>query len=273
MLYGGYYDESQDGTSFSVAGFTAPCETWVHLDWAWQNLLKAWNVKYFKASECENGLGEFAQYRDDPRNLKSTLKPHEREKLRNAKTQFIDVICKHADHLHGVGAVASIEDFNRIVTEDAAARRLFMDSPYYVCLQGALITATVPMSKANATRRQSDQLCFAPVFDSHEEYSGIAKIAYEKFRTKNTSSSKVLLPMRYEDDKTTPALQVADMLAYEIRKELTKQIKSPERDTRKPMLRLIPAVDHIFRLNYASLRTIVDNQRPDSIEEYAHTDA
>jgi hypothetical protein len=272
MLYGGYYDESEDGTSFSVAGFTAPGKTWLHLGWEWESLLEAWNLKYFKASECESGLGEFAQYRDDPKNLKSDLKPHERNKLRDAKTQFVDVICKHTDELHGVGAVTSIEDFNRITSENVTARLLYMENPYYVCLQGALITATVPMAKANASRPKHDQLYFAPVFDSHEQYSEIARIAYRKFRAKNPISSTVLLPVRYEDDKTTPALQVADMLAYEVRKELTKQIKSPERDTRTPLLRLIPAIDHIFRLNYTSLKTIVDNQRPDSIEEYAHSE-
>jgi len=268
VIYGGYYDESGDGCSFAVAGYAASYLTWVHLDWEWRDLLELWKIKYFKASECESGLGEFAQYRDDPRNLKADLEPHERERLREAKTRFVDAICKHFDDLRGVGAVVSVKDFDRIISEDAVARSLFMDHPYFVCLQAALVAATTPMRKANETRPKDDQVYLKPIFDSHEEYSTIAKVAYNKFLMKNPLSARILLPLNYDDDISTSALQVADMLAYEARKEMTKRIRHPERDTRVPMARLIPGIEKIFKLDFASLRTIIDNQSPDSIQGY-----
>src|SRR5271154_4725089 len=167
VMYGGYYDESMDDVSFAVAGYIAPYDTWIHLDWAWRDLLKAWNVKYFKASECENGLGEFAQYRDNPTDAKSRLKTHEWEKLQEAKNQFIDAIVKHSDFIQGTGAVTNLKDFNRIISEESEARRLFMDHPYYVCFQAALAAGTKKMYEENLRRAGEGKLYIKPIFDSH----------------------------------------------------------------------------------------------------------
>src|SRR5260370_10565935 len=99
VIYGAYFDESDQRPGFAMAGYSASYLTWVHLDWAWRDLLARWKVAFFKASECENLLGEFAQYRDCPSDLKSRLKPHEFEKVKEIKTQFINAICCHRDDL------------------------------------------------------------------------------------------------------------------------------------------------------------------------------
>ena len=36
VVMGAYYDESVEKPGFAVAGYAAPYDTWVHLDWAWQ---------------------------------------------------------------------------------------------------------------------------------------------------------------------------------------------------------------------------------------------
>lgn len=257
VIYAGYYDESTDSDSFSVAGYVAPYDTWIHLDWAWRDLVKKWNIRYFKASECENGLGEFAQYRDDPTDVKSRLKTHEWEKLQEAKTQFIDAILKHSDYIRGAGAVTNLKDFQKIISEDANANNFLMDHPYYVCLQVTLHSATRKMYEENAHRSQEEKLYIKPIFDSHKDFSGIAKIAYEKFREKNARAATVLLPLDYEDDIDTPALQVADMLAYEVRKHATNQGRDPDRPMRNQLDRLLPTVEKIAKLNYDTLKEIV----------------
>jgi hypothetical protein len=270
VIYGGYFDESADDTSFSVAGYTAPYDTWIHLDWRWRDLTKAWNIKYFKASECENGLGEFAQYRDNPTNVKARLKQHEWEKLQLAKGQFIDAICKHADYIRGSGAVTSLKDFQRITSENAKAHALFMDHPYYVCLQATLSSATRTMFVENLRRSKENKLYVKPIFDSHEDFSEIARIAYDRFREKNTRAATILLPLNYEDDIDTPALQVADMLAYEVRKYLTNQGRTPDRPMREQLQKLLATIkDRIYRLDYEALKMIVENQRDETAKERA----
>jgi hypothetical protein len=266
MIYAAYYDESDESPGFSVAGYSASYATWVHLDWAWQCLLKKWHLAYFKASECENLLGEFAQYRDCPTDLKSDLKPHERQKLIEIKTEFVDAICKQSDDLQGYGAVVIVDDFEKIISENAEAKRLFLDKPYYVCFQLCLVAAAMPARDFNLQRpSKEDHVFVKPIFDSHKVYSGLAPTLYEKFIKANPRSAEVLLPPNYGDDKAVSALQVADTLAYEARKHLTRQIVKGDDYIRKPMERLRPFVYRIYRLDYQALRLMVLRQDPDYI--------
>ena len=262
VIYGGYFDESGDDVSFCVAGFIAPYDTWVHLDWAWRDLLKVWKINYFKTSECVNGLGEFAQYRDDPGDLKSRLKTHEWQRLQDSYTQFSDAICKHYEYIRGSGAVAYLADFQRIISEDAKARSLFMDHLYYLCLQAALHAATDKVYEVNLQRSEDDKLYINPIFDAQREFSTVAKIAYEKFRQKNKRAGSILLPLNYEDDVDTPALQAADMLTYEAQKHGTNLEKNPAQAIRPQLQKLLRIIDKVKRLDYPTLKLIVANQRP-----------
>jgi hypothetical protein len=265
-MYGAYFDESDEKPSFSVAGYSAAYDTWLHLDWAWRDLLKIWNLEYFKASECENAKGQFLQYRDDPSDKESPLNQSERGRLREIKTQFTDAICKHHDDLQGYGAVVAVEDFARVVSEDNAARNLLTDDPYYICFQLCLMGAAMPAREANGRRQGDDKIRVKPIFDSHQEYSGMSKTLFEKFAKKNPKSAEVLLPPDYENDIETSALQVADTLAYEVRKLFGRRLKNPEDDyMRVPMIRLRPVVYRLYELDYESLTTLVARQTDDSI--------
>jgi hypothetical protein len=265
-MYGAYFDESDESPGFSLAGFSASYSTWVALYWKWQALLADWKVKYFKASECENLLGQFAQYRDCPSDLKSTLGRHERDRMVEIKTQFIDAICGQSDDLQGYGATVALGDFDRLICENAKARRYLRDKPYYICFQLCMVAAATPAREVNKFRRSSDRIYIKPIFDSHEEYSGMAKEMFDQFVKKNPLSGEVLFPVDYEDDVTTIPLQVADTLAYEARKFLTMKIRDPlNKYMRPPMIRLLPFVRQLYRLDYDSLKLIVDKQTNDSI--------
>jgi hypothetical protein len=266
MIYAAYFDESDEKPGFSLAGYAASYATWVQLDWAWLELLKKWNLAYFKASECENLLGEFAQYRSCPSDLKSELKPRERDRLIEIKTEFVDAICKQGDDLQGYGAVVIVDDFERVVSEDPEAKRIFLDKPYYVCFQLCLVAIAMPARNFNLQHTsKEDHVYIKPIFDSHEEYSHLAKTLFDKFTNANPRSAQVLLPPAYEDDKTVSALQVADTLAYEARKHLTQQIRKGDDYVRRPMQRLRPFVYRIYRLDYRALKLIVARQDPDLI--------
>jgi hypothetical protein len=266
VIYGAYFDESDHGPGFSVAGYSAAYDSWLHLDWAWRELLVRWNLQYYKASESENGLGEFAQYRDNPQDQRSPLKPHERAKLREIKAEFIDAICKHHDDLQGYGAAVVVKDFEKIIAEDEIARRIFLDKPYYLAAQLCLVAAAIPVRDANTRRSGNDKIELRPIFDSHEEYSGIAKKVFDNFAEKNPLSAKVLLQPAHDDDIKNTALQVSDSLAYEVRKELTRKIKDPEDDyMRIPLLRLKPAIYRVFKLDYKNLKVIAAHRIPDTI--------
>lgn len=266
VLCGAYFGEGHEKPGFAIAGYSAAIAAWWHLDCHWQELLKRWKLKYFKASECENGLAEFAQYRDDPADLKSPLKPHERERLRKAKIEFIDAICEHHHVLQGYGAAIVTEDFERIMGEDPVARGIFLDKPYYLGAQLCLVAAAMLVRDVNTLRTGNDKIEVRPVFGAHEERNGIAKTVFENFAIKNPRSAEVLLAPQYGDHRTDSWLQVADTLAYEIRKQLTPSAKNPSADYMRVSLRsLLPALHRVFRLNCRNVKQIISNHSPDSI--------
>lgn len=265
VMYGAFFDESDEKPSFSLAGYSAAYDTWLHLDWAWTDLLKKWKVGYFKASECENLIGEFAQYRNNPADFKTPLTPDEYARAVEAKIAFVDAICKQGDDLKGYGAVVVLKDFEKLISENSEASRLFMDKPYYLCFQLCLVAAAMPTRDANQTRSGDDRIQIRPIFDSHKEYSRIANTLFQEFKVKNPRSSEVLLPPGYDDDVESSALQVADNLAYEVRKLLTRQISKGDDFMRKAMERLRPFTYRMYRLDYDALKLIIDRQDPDFI--------
>jgi hypothetical protein len=127
----------------------------------------------------------------------------------------------------------------------------------------------VPSRRRDASRRfehsphrgRSNQV--KPVFDSDKEYSRIVGVLFDKIAEKNPRSAQVLLPPSYADDKLCSALQVADTLAYEARKLLTRKIRNPDDDyMRVPLIRLRPAIYRLYKLNYEahSVRTVASTQ-------------
>lgn len=266
VLCSSYFDESDERPGFAIAGYSAAIGSWEHLDDRWHELLKRWNLKYFKASECENGLGEFAQYRDDLTAPKSPLKPHERERLRKVKLDFIDAICQHHHALHGYGVAIITEEFDKIIAEDPKAPIVLLDKPYYIGIQLCLVAAATLVRDVNTRRSLRNKIRVLPVFGWHEEYSGMAETVFNNFAMWNPRSAGVLLIPQCDDDRTNSWLQVADTLAYEIQKQLTQETNRPSDDyMRVPLRSLLPAIHRVFMLDCKNLKEIVRNHSCDSI--------
>ena len=265
VIAGSYFDESVAQGCFSLAGYMANYYAWVHFDWKWRALLEKWKIAYFKASECDSGFEQFAQYRDNPNDVQARLKQHEKDKLRAAKIDFVDCILDFRHEISGYGTVVIENDFARLMAEDSNARRLLMGNPYYIALQLALVGVALPIYEYNQPRPKDKRCFIKPIFDSHKEYSKYTKLLFDKFAAKNPKSREVLLPPDHESDMDTAALQAADLLAYEARKLLVGQLASPPQPERVAMIRLLPTVQKIFKLDYDTLRMLMARQKPDSI--------
>jgi hypothetical protein len=118
---------------------------------------------------------------------------------------------------------------------------------------------------AEPVQNKEEHIRIKPVFDSHEEYSDLAKAVFDKFIVKNPRSAKVLLPLRYDSDVEVSALQIADTLAYEVRKYLSDKLLKPEKEPRTSFKRLLPTIHKLYRMDYEQLATIVAKQKPDMI--------
>ena len=266
VLSAACFDEGSEKPGLAVAGYSAAIDTWWHLDCHWQALLKRWNLRYFKASECENGLVEFSQYRDELTSPKAPLKPHERERLRKVKLEFIDAISAHHHVLQGYAAVIATEDLKRIIPEDPTARIILLNKPCYLGAELCLVAAAMLVGDVNLRRSRNDKVEVRPILGACEECWGITHTVLDKFAKENPRSAEVLLPPQYDDHRTNSWLQVADMLAYEACTQLTEYANTSRDNYMRVSLRtLLPAVHRVFRLDCKNLKQVIHNYSADSI--------
>lgn len=267
MVAAAFFDESMDDSSAarccSVVGVLGSLENCLYLDIAWGNFLKATGIDYFKTSECEYGFGQFAKFRDDPQDLSRPFSKREKQLFTAIKIAAVDVIMDSRE-IYGVGTVVLLPDHHRITQEYQRAAQV-LPRPYYLGSAFTLMESGQMMNKLNANSDPAARGYLRPVFDSHEEYSGSLKAAFDSFCSKNPISSKYLLAPHYEDDKIYRCLQVADVFAYESRRTLIG-IEYENRSENKAMVRLKQKIYRLYKLNYGALKTIADAQGlPDTI--------
>jgi predicted ATP-dependent serine protease len=77
--------------------------------------------------------------------------------------------------------------------------------------------------------------------------------------------SRWLLPPHYEDDRDYIVLQMADNLAYECRRLVITQEYDKHIPERIAMTRLKERIEIIYKLNYESLKKIMESKQPDVI--------
>jgi hypothetical protein len=87
-----YFDESDDNNrAYAVAGFLGHQHDCVHLDMAWkERLLNKYQIDYFKASELEWGIGQFAKFRDNPEHLDAKFSDREKTLFKAIKIESIE---------------------------------------------------------------------------------------------------------------------------------------------------------------------------------------
>ncbi len=108
----GFFDESSDqdteGVCYTVAGIVGENQhATTVLELRWKDVLKKYDIKYFKASELNAGEGQFKKFRDDPDSDK-WVKFSERESLKfsEIKKDFTDVLTGCV-LLSGIGSSAN----------------------------------------------------------------------------------------------------------------------------------------------------------------------
>ena len=164
----------------------------------------------------------------------------------------------------GVGAVLMLPDYHRLL-EECKSTGVILAAPYFFCAHLIMVESGFMMHRINQGITGFRQGLLRPVFDSHEAYSGRAKQMFDDFCRKNPISSHFLLPPHYEDDRHYLMLQAADNLAYECRRLLITQEYEKHLPMRRPMERLKKQIHKIYKLDYESMKMIVEAQRPDSI--------
>lgn len=270
QVVAGFFDESTDdethGQCYSIAGFVGSQWATAVLEMHWKPLLEKYDIDYFKASELNAGEGQFKKFRDNPdAKAWAPFSDREKEFFRVIKTEFTNVITNARD-IFGIGVALVLPDYYRLREESPLAKKNLL-TPYHLCAQTVLMEAGMIMYETNNELAPSNRALLKPVFDSHEQYSGRMKMAFDTFCEKNPNSSTYLLPPDYEDEKFYLTLQAADNLAYESRRYLLHQHFGSPAAPRRSMTEMLEqgSVVRLYKLDYRSLKIIAESQTADRL--------
>jgi hypothetical protein len=195
-----YIDDSGSGDPpvFVLAGFIAEAESWATFTDEWkEELSRNPAIAYFKMKEANSLTGEFD-------GVSSLARDHKISRLAG--------LCEK----HLAAEVACVMRHSEFAAEFHRRYAPRMDDPYILAMMG--IYAKV-FDWLHAVGRKSERVNF--IFDRQLEKEAIIREMFAEFaKMPGRELEPVGLPPtpNFEDDKETPALQAADLLAWHIRR-------------------------------------------------------
>lgn len=202
-----------------VAGYLATTRTWFYdIETPWTRVLENKpGIEYFKSYECETLTKQFARFCRTEADLK-----------RDALVNIIAALAP-TDQILEFSSVVARTDYETAVT--GKLRDAYPD-PYYLCVHGVvslIARAYLRSVKYPATRR------VAYVFDNQSNLQGRMSKQYNSVRdTAPEPMARTMGSLSFDDDRRCPPLQVADLIAWHIRRDFDKP--SNDQGQRRPAL-------------------------------------
>jgi hypothetical protein len=196
---------------YIIAGYIAPTKTWKKFDAEWKRLLHGEQLPYFHMADCEGGYTDLFGHLD----LRTPTGRAERDRLQRV---FIGAINRF--EIYGVAAGIPLSHFCQI--RDALTKYVVVGSgeskefltPYLFAFQGCL-SAVLRRLKGH----EEKEVAF--IFDRQNEFEARAQRARTTLvNDPNYRHAGRLGPLTYCDKKEALALQAADILAYEVMREM-----------------------------------------------------
>lgn len=196
---------------------------WGEVRLRWQTALAQFGVEVFHMTDFENRQGEF-------RGWDETQK---RALLSELMHSFED------DLWYFIGASAVVRDFNRLPLKVP----LVFQDPWYFCYQNCFQEALTPdfifdPEFAGVEREYANiRACF---FEEHRQFKWgpvLFALAHETDRKRGISRRAGIVG--WGSKKTSVHFQLADLVAYELRKHVENAVFSEGRQTRWPMQQLL----------------------------------
>jgi hypothetical protein len=191
-----YWDESGSEHDLQcrymgIVGMVATEEHWAIAEQAWRHVLSAHDLPYFHAVDCQAGKRAF---RD-----RSAWPPTRRLALVDA---LIDALALAQPRI--LGAFLWLEAWRALSDDDRAMFR----GAWFPCMQECvrLVAAHALVLKARC----------ALTFSRHDELRGRALELWEAMQRNPLPGSGNLTAYTMRDMRESPALQAADLVAYEI---------------------------------------------------------
>lgn len=210
-------DDSHDGLekeAFAVAGYYGWSLGFLDAETEWEKCLDRHGLRYFRAVECEQVQGEFFKLRKDPR---YTTMASQKAAAAAIREEFIAIL-NSAVGFDGIGFGVPLEIYRHVLATEPEAQIFLQDHHFYF----AYHTLMIELVKKCEPQFKGHWIGF--VCDDHSNRVE-AEGAYDELKQKNPRSARMMASMGHADDEVVRPLQMADLLAYETRRNTLIQWK------------------------------------------------
>jgi len=217
-----YFDESGHSATpgfFALAALVAHSDAWPAFEAEWTRVLREWDAPYLHMREFAHRVGPYEAWT---------------EKRRRALLGGCVSAIK-ATRAVAVGAVLDVADFNSL-SEEGRAR---LQDPFFCCLQEVVRGAAI-----NGVFEDSD-VKVNMVFSAQDEFRGKAELLHESMLRSNDVRDRIGC-LVFEDMRDCPALQAADLIAYELRQHYQLGREDPPRPTRWAFREIVEHQRHVL---------------------------
>ncbi len=209
----GYCDESEDDTSLVITCTFARAADWLLVVQPWQALLSEYEMSEFHAEHCEHRKGFWESWTD----------PTERSA---AAGRFLDLLT--VNHLPFPLVYATgidLKHFREIAAPmiRTAHPGKHLDAPWLLAFHQVLDDMLSAQSFTNTTVGTTEKIDF--ICDEKEDFS--ARVTRRANEPKETAGNP-LAGVRFARSESAVGIQMADLIAYEMRKALTAVILNDE---------------------------------------------
>jgi hypothetical protein len=197
-----FLDDSKDANQSKMlvcAGFVGERSDWISFRSGWSKQLKEAGIDYFKTSEYKMLTGQFEKFRQLP-------PPHGRNAARAIRDNLLSIIHSY-ENLRWVGVCVPMDEWNSVASRPEATGVL--EHAYHRAIESIWVETVRRGFRRSRRHRHS---CVAFVHDDGPDYPELSAL-YTAFRKLNPITAKYMVGFAGLDDKLTPPLQAADLVA------------------------------------------------------------
>lgn len=224
-------DESADKERehvFVVAGYLARQGNWIEIERKWTLRLEQESdsrpMQYFSSSECMHLTGEFARFKD----VRKYPKPKGREAANRVRDDLMQIM---RDSSAGGFALGLPMKVYRGVRRSARARRVLHSDPYVEMYTMMMIIIAGELEDEYLKGLWRPRETVAYLCDDHDKSANVQRI-YDDLKKNNPNCAQWMGSLSYMDNKKSPALQAADLLAAQCKDVLLEEFAKPSVDRR-----------------------------------------
>ncbi len=234
---------------FVVAGYLGLTSDWFYMERDWEKVLEEPPaIDYFKMGECYHLEGQFEKI----------SKPERDEKLH----KLVDVVCRYNERLTEVSSMVTWEDYRSAIGDGAFKEEFY--NPYFFCLHGV----TSQVAKILQSEKSNEIVHYTFDHQSNLEHHSAAQ--YYLIRTQAPKEfTRHMGGISHEDDKQFKPLQIADLIAWHVRRDFAK----PKQDAGKQRPELTKLRQGIHKAECALLRPSSLAQTAIDIDEQVRSTA